>query len=81
MDRRPDEGSHAAMPKQYRDAHSTADQVLLLPPSLHDWLPDDHAAYFVLDVVEQLDLSPIERRIQSKDPRADARGALGSPCL
>ena len=53
MDRRPGEGSDAAMPKQYRDAHSTTDQVLLLPPSLHDWLPADHAAYFVLDVIGQ----------------------------
>ena len=36
------------------------EQDLLLPPSLHDWLPEDHLAYFVSDVVEQLDLSAIE---------------------
>jgi hypothetical protein len=28
------------------------DQLLLLPPSLWDWLPADHLAYFVMDVVE-----------------------------
>jgi len=28
----------------------------LLPPSLEDWLPEDHLARFVADVVEQLDL-------------------------
>jgi len=31
-------------------------QVYLLPPSLADWLPQDHLAWFVLDVVEQIDL-------------------------
>jgi transposase len=36
------------------------EQDLLLPPSLRDWLPEDHLAYFVSDVVEQLDLSGIE---------------------
>ena len=34
-------------------------QMLLLPPSLLDWLPKGHLAYFILDVVEQLDLSKI----------------------
>ena len=32
------------------------EQDFLLPPSLGDWLPEDHLAYFVADVVEQLDL-------------------------
>ena len=36
------------------------EQDLLFPPSLRDWLPEDHLAYFVSDVVEQLDLSAIE---------------------
>ncbi|WP_344382955.1 IS1182 family transposase [Georgenia ruanii] len=36
------------------------DQVLLLPPSLDDWLPADHLARFVADLVdEHLDLSAI----------------------
>jgi transposase len=29
-------------------------QVYLLPPSLADWLPQDHLAWFVLDAVEQI---------------------------
>ncbi|MDQ6722216.1 MAG: transposase [Candidatus Dormibacteraeota bacterium] len=33
------------------------DQELLLPPSLKDWLPDDHLAWFVIESVEGLDLS------------------------
>src|SRR5215471_18439455 len=36
------------------------EQDFLLPPSLGDWLPEDHLAYFVSDVVEQLDLRAIE---------------------
>jgi transposase len=35
------------------------EQDLLLPPCLRDWLPDDHLAYFVSDLVDQLDLSAI----------------------
>ncbi len=33
---------------------------LLLPPSVRDWLPEKHLAYFVSDVVDQLGLSAIE---------------------
>jgi Transposase domain (DUF772) len=36
------------------------EQDLLLAPSLGDWLPEDHLAYFVSDVVDQLDLRAIE---------------------
>jgi transposase len=34
------------------------DQAFLLPPDLRDWLPADHLAWFLLDVVDQLDLGP-----------------------
>jgi len=37
------------------------DQAFLLPPSPSDWLPKDHIALFVRDVVAQLDLVPILR--------------------
>jgi transposase len=33
------------------------EQELLLPPSLREWLPDDHLAWFVLDAVGEIDLS------------------------
>src|SRR3954467_2897972 len=33
------------------------DQVLLLPPSLREWLPEGHLAWFVIDAVEQMDLT------------------------
>ena len=34
-------------------------QLLLMPPSLDDWLPQDHLARFLSDVVDELDLSGI----------------------
>jgi transposase len=33
------------------------EQPLLLPPDLHDWLDEDHLAWFVIETVEELDLS------------------------
>jgi transposase len=33
------------------------DQMLLLPPSLSEWLAEDHLAWFVIDAVKQLDLA------------------------
>jgi transposase len=33
------------------------EQAFLLPPSLREWLPEDHLAWFVLDAVEEMDLS------------------------
>jgi transposase len=33
------------------------DQELLLPPSLREWLPEGHLAWFVIDAVAALDLS------------------------
>jgi len=33
------------------------EQVLLMAPSLRDWLPEDHFAWFVLAAVAEMDLS------------------------
>src|SRR5881396_3808603 len=38
------------------------DQLLLLPPSIQEWLPEGHLARFVSEVVDELDLSAIEER-------------------
>src|ERR671918_279777 len=45
------------MAKTYR--RYVPEQDLLLPPSLRDWLPENHLAYFVSDLIDQLDLSAI----------------------
>ena len=42
------------------------DQQLLLPQALQEWLPEDHLAYFVSDVVDQLDLSEITARYEAE---------------
>ena len=45
------------------------DQSLVLPPNLSDWLPEGHLAFFIRDVVAELDLSAIYD--------ADAPGSKG----
>jgi transposase len=35
------------------------DQLLLLPPDMREWLPEDHLVWFVRDVVAELDLRAI----------------------
>ena len=53
--------------KQYRDWNP--DQPFLLPPSLQEWLPEDHPVYLMLDILEELDVSAINRKYQEKDAR------------
>ena len=36
------------------------DTLYLMPPSIQDWLPENHLARFVVDIVSQLDLWPLE---------------------
>jgi transposase len=38
------------------------DTAYLLPPSVDQWLPKDHLARFVVDIVDQLDLSELTRQ-------------------
>lgn len=45
------------MGKRFRTDH--LNQSLLMPPSLHDWLPEGHLARFIADVTEELDLGAI----------------------
>jgi transposase len=53
------------MAKTYRPY--VPEQDLLLPPSLRDWLPEGHLAYFVSDLVDQLDLSRITSAYEDED--------------
>jgi len=52
------------MGKTYRAYHP--EQSLLLPPSPRDWLAEDQLAYFVSDVVDQLDLAAIESHYEAE---------------
>ena len=45
------------MSKTYRAYEP--DQMFLMPPSLLEWLPKEHLVFFVRDVVQTIDLSPI----------------------
>ena len=52
------------------------DQELLLPPSLREWLPEDHLVWFVLDSVAELDLDASTRPIAQRSgapPRTTPR--------
>jgi transposase len=56
------------------------DQPFLLPPDLRDWLPDGHLAWFILDVVDQLDLQPFYRQHRDDGhghPAYDPKALLG----
>jgi transposase len=46
------------MGKSYRPY--VPDQEFLLPPSLRDWLPEDHLIYFVSDVIDNVDLTAMD---------------------
>ena len=52
------QGRPAAVDKTFRAF--APHQILLLPPSLDEWLPEDHLARFVADLVDEvLNLSPV----------------------
>jgi len=55
--------------KQYRPWQPN--QSFLFPVSPMDWLPEGHLAFFILDVVGELDLSEFEEALQSADPRGE----------
>jgi transposase len=56
------------MARDYRPV--LRDQVFLLPPDMRDWLPEDHLVWFVLDVIETLDVAAFEM--------ARRRGGVGA---
>ena len=49
---------------------SNRNQPFLLPPSIQDWLPKEHLARFIVEIVEQLDLSKIESQYSGKGKEA-----------
>jgi transposase len=56
-------------PKSFRPWQP--DQTSLLPPSPREWLAGDHQVYFLLDLVDELDLSQILGPAEAKDPRGE----------
>jgi len=54
------------MPRDYR--RYDPDQSLMFPPSVRDWLPEDHLAYFLSDTIDALDLSAFDARYGDSGP-------------
>jgi transposase len=52
------------------------DTQFLFPPSVQEWLPNDHLARFIVDVVEQLDLSGLEQSYAGRGSDAHHPGML-----
>ena len=46
------------------------DTAYLLPPSVDEWLPEDHLARFVVEVIDQLDLQPLTRQYAGRGSAA-----------
>lgn len=45
------------------------EQSYLLPPSLSDWLPEEHLAFFISEVVDEMDLSAFYEPLEQGDAR------------
>lgn len=55
------------------------DQPYLLPPSMRDWLPPGDLAYFLIDVVEELDLNSIYAYYERDPKTGKAKASSGQP--
>jgi transposase len=44
--------------------------LFLMPPSVQDWLPDNHLARFVVDLVSRLDISVLENAYAGRGSEA-----------
>ena len=49
---------------------SNRNQPFLLPPSIQDWLPQEHLARFIVETIEQLDLAKIESQYNGRGKEA-----------
>lgn len=61
---------HWVVSKSFRTCD--LDQPFLLPPSLQDWLPEDHLARFIAELTDGLDLSKIYGFYGRRDGRGKA---------
>jgi len=59
------------MPSNYRAYQP--EQSYLLPPSPSEWLPEKHVAFFISEVVDEMDLSAFHGRNEEGDPRGISR--------
>mgnify|MGYP000880143775 FL=1 len=55
--------------KSYRQWDPFQNNLLSQSPT--EWLPEGHLAYFILDVIEELEITQITDAMQSKDRRGE----------
>jgi len=55
------------MPRHFKPYN--IDQLLLLPPNLREWLPNDHLSLYLAELLNAMDLSAIWESYQRKDSR------------
>src|ERR1700690_4127295 len=48
----------------------------LLPPSVEDWLSEDHLARFIVEVIDQLDLPELTRQSAGRGSKAPPPATL-----
>lgn len=53
------------------------DQEFLLPPNMTDWLPAGHVVWFLIDVVERMDLTALLERAALRRDGQQARNSAG----
>ncbi len=50
--------------------NASRNQLYLMPPCVQDWLPENHLARFVVDIVSQLDLKPLYAAYSGRGSKA-----------
>ena len=49
----------------YKFRGQNLDQGYLLPPDMRDWLPDNHLVFFLIEIIDKVDIKPIMRRFRN----------------
>src|SRR5690554_6173647 len=55
---------YISMEKKFKEYQPN--QLMLLPPCISDWLPEDHPVHYISEVVEDLDLSAIYQNYRER---------------
>src|SRR5690554_2812504 len=56
--------NYISMEKKFKEYQPN--QLMLLPPCISDWLPEDHPVHYISEVVEDLDLSAIYQNYRGR---------------